>query len=877
MNLLKTIYSGFGLALLAVSAGQAQTTLYANPNGSGTECTQSAPCDVLGAKQKAATLSNSASGDITIQVAAGNYVLSAGLVFGNGDSGKNGHKIIWKGAGCETLFNGGLGVSGWTMHDAGKNIWKAPVPANFDTRQFWVNGQRATVARTETDQDNSWGSIEYAGSFPNEFWGMTESGFQTSFPIGTYARPNRIEAVMRFNWWRHERCPLSGASGNQGIFQSACGANVWVSEQRNVVWIENAYELLDQEGEWYLNPDNDEVYYKPRSGENMAIAEAWLGNVEEIVKFDGASNIVFDGISIAHSTWRYPSGPQGYTGWQGGFIYTGNYNSSGLGMETPGAVQIFNSSYIEIKNGSIKHTGQGAINIQQYSHHINIEGNVIQDISGHGVQVGHKDNGSLNTHDTYIRHNLITETARDFQDNHGVHISYTKDLWLENNEISFTPYSAVGVGWGWSNAEGWWGGIHMNKNYVHHAMRVSSDGGSFYFMSNYPGSEVRENEFDHYLDPGRKHLGTGYMHGGHLYVEDGASNWTVHNNVSKNTTRWLFTWAPNNINNNIQYNWTDNPASQNSIDGVNGSVIANNTVVTNGNWPAEAQTVMANAGLKGIYAGLSTESCSVPIGPAPAKATITSDKLYGAAPLAVSLNASTSTGENLSYRWDNGSGSFASGSSTLNVNLNVGTHVIRLEVTDDSNNKDTASVTLTAYDPSGTFRIEAESYSEDLGLWNKGNVIGYLDVGNWAKYSDINFSGTPNLITLNYAVDPAQSGQTLEFRLDSPTGQLISSVTLPSTGSWTTFQTIESTVNNATGIHDLYLVPIGGNGLNSGAADLDWFEFSQGEGPVNSTLNFQNNITLGKKTQLVADPDRGVYLSIQGQGKFSISGARILR
>lgn len=861
------------MLVMGTTAGNAQTTLYVSPSGSGSECSASVPCALQGAKTKVSGLTASATGDITVEMASGNYVLSQGLVFNAGDGGKNGHQVIWKGNGCGTILNGGVQVTGWSLHDASKNIWKASVPANLSSRQLWVNDKRATRARTETDQDNSPTSIEYNGSFPTEFWGMTEDGFQTSFPIGTYERPNQIEAVMRFNWWRHERCKLRGVSGNQGFFETDCGANVWVTEQRNIVWIENAYELIDQEGEWYLNTELDMVYYKPRSDENMASSSAWFGNIEEILRFDGTSNITFDGVSIAHSTWRYPSGNQGYTGWQGGFIYTGNYNTSGMGMETPGAIQIMNSSNITFKNGSIRHTGQGGVNIQKNSHHINIEGNVIADISGHGIQVGHKDDGSLGTHDNYARHNLITRAAVEFQDNHGVHVSNTKDFWLENNEISWTPYSAVGVGWGWSNNEGWWGGIHLNKNYVHHAMMVGSDGGSYYFMSNYPGSEVKENEFDHYLDPGRKHLGTGYMHGGHLYVEDGASNWTVWNNVSKNTTRWLFTWALNNINNNIQYNWTDNPASQNSIDGVNGSVIANNTVVTNGNWPSEAIAVMGNAGLKGTYAGLSENSCAISGGSIPVLAKINANVTTGAAPLEVQLTSSGSTGKNLTYRWDNGSGSFLPGANTLILSLPVGEHQIRLEVTDSAGVKDTATLKISAYDPSSTFRIEAESYSQEQGILNKGAVIGYLDVGNWAKYSNVDFTGMPNILTIRYAVDPAFAGQSLEWRLDSPTGTKIAEITLNSSGSWTDFVTKETSITGANGVHDLYLVPIGGNMLTTGACDLDWMSFSMSSGTVASLKNV--GISPTEKYRLIMDPKHGVQVRGLGQKVFSISGRRL--
>ncbi len=35
-------------------------------------------------------------------------------------------------------------------------------------------------------------------------------------------------------------------------------------------YAENAYELLDQPGEWYLDRTAHRVYYLPRKGENLA-------------------------------------------------------------------------------------------------------------------------------------------------------------------------------------------------------------------------------------------------------------------------------------------------------------------------------------------------------------------------------------------------------------------------------------------------------------------------------------------------------------------------------------------------------------------------------------------------------------------------------
>lgn len=74
------------------------TTLYVSPTGSGTSCSISAPCSLLQAKSSVEGLSGNMTGDIVVQLAGGTYRLSAPLVLGAADSGRNGHTVVWQAA-----------------------------------------------------------------------------------------------------------------------------------------------------------------------------------------------------------------------------------------------------------------------------------------------------------------------------------------------------------------------------------------------------------------------------------------------------------------------------------------------------------------------------------------------------------------------------------------------------------------------------------------------------------------------------------------------------------------------------------------------------------------------------------------------------------
>ena len=77
-------------------------------------------------------------------------------------------------------------------------------------------------------------------------------------------------------------------------------------------YAENALELLDQPGEWYLDRPAREVYYKPLPGEDLAKVAVTAPAVQKLVELSGSvdqpvHNLRFEGITFADSSWLEPS------------------------------------------------------------------------------------------------------------------------------------------------------------------------------------------------------------------------------------------------------------------------------------------------------------------------------------------------------------------------------------------------------------------------------------------------------------------------------------------------------------------------------------------------------------------------------------------
>jgi hypothetical protein len=115
-------------------------------------------------------------------------------------------------------------------------------------------------------------------------------------------------------------------------------------------------------------------------------------------------------------------------------------------------------------------------------------------------------------------------------------------------------------------------------------------------------------------------------------------------------------------------------------------------------------------------------------------------------------------------------------------------------------------------------RLEAEnSTMSGVQLENNGTTIGYFDAGDYMAFPGVNLNGVTGM---NMHVAGPNSGGVTEFRIDSPTGTLLGSYTMATSGGWTTW--VDRTMNfttTTTGFHTLYVK--GGSG--GSIMNIDYF------------------------------------------------------
>jgi glucosylceramidase len=126
-----------------------------------------------------------------------------------------------------------------------------------------------------------------------------------------------------------------------------------------------------------------------------------------------------------------------------------------------------------------------------------------------------------------------------------------------------------------------------------------------------------------------------------------------------------------------------------------------------------------------------------------------------------------------------------------------------------------------------TWQIQGSSYSLESGLQTEttGDTtgeydLGYVSPGAYAVYPNIDFGTSVSSVSVRTASDGA--GGTLAFHLDSASGPLIATATLPVTGGWQTWETVSAPASGASGVHNLYIVF---QGSAAGISNVNWFQF----------------------------------------------------
>lgn len=608
---------------------------------------------------QAAVRTLNADRPVTVRLAEGTYWLTAPLRFGPADGGHAGHVVRWEAApGARPSLSGGVPVRGWTLADRTRNIWVADIAPGSDPRQLWVDGRMAHRAAVEAPRAAfaffDWGirivdpAWRFLASMPDQGRMEVES---TGFFTDRRAIIERIDGdriLLRQPGWRNNIIGYDTfarpVSGEKGRF-----------------FIANALGFVRAPGDWYADPARGRLYYRPPDGRQPETQEIILPRLEALVMIGGTAedpvkDLEFRGLAFRHTSWRAPSGAQGYASQQSGAYLAGEIEdypadpirdcSWGCAAferqrnrwrQQPAAVQVSGAWRIVFADNVFAQLGQIALGIGNNAEahgagpglaaqSIAVTGSRFGPLAGGAIMVGgitpeahHPSRPEQAVRDILIRNNHIETVSQDYREQAAILVTYASAALILNNDVSDAPYDGIDIGWGWGTNDPGGNTAYMSRarayydqpgnriyetptilrdtvvfaNRVHGVKRWFPDGGAIYHLSADPGALIAENHI--YDVPG----GIG------IYLDEGSRYVTVRNNVVDGVGLWTNLNAQDdarprrtNLDNVATGNWFNAGKANGNWSAYLNNPLIDNIAVQGDDWPAAARAVIDRAGIQ---------------------------------------------------------------------------------------------------------------------------------------------------------------------------------------------------------------------------------------------------------------------------------------
>ena len=548
------------------------------------------------------TVNATMTGNINVFLRGGDYPLSESFVLGASDGGRNGFTVNYKAFNNEKpIVSGGKQITGWSQV-GGKKYWVADVPtsAGFASyfRNIWVDEKRAIQARS--------GFITFhAMNYDDPNTPQVRDGFIVkSAELKDYTNLPDMR-IFQSGVFKHVEIPplsiLPITNTEKAIILKQSNfldwTNTYTYESPYTLRIINAFEELDEAGEFYLDKATRKIYYYPGSGENMNTAKIIAPKVDGLLRLQGSatgivSNIQFEGIHFEYGNLSR--------------LETKEFGRSQADLYADytaieGQVYLQFTNNIAFKKCRFEHFVSSGIYLPDNNNNTLIEGNVFNDLTATAVLIGRDMTPTAAANNnTTITNNVIRSIGKDFYQASGIYANTSRNLTITYNDVSDVAYFGI------------------NQRYSN----VSTN-----FVGN---TQIRFNRVTNYATASKYGFGIGDEVAAFYFF--GVQNSTVSNNYAQyagnKNISGIFRQDQYGLNNS----WTNNVADCKTCDrslswfhhqpGQTGGVVFNNNfanvdgelkdlpTATNSNlfieknapaWSAAAQAIIDGTGLQPAY------------------------------------------------------------------------------------------------------------------------------------------------------------------------------------------------------------------------------------------------------------------------------------
>ncbi|MGJ8644144.1 MAG: CBM35 domain-containing protein [Luteolibacter sp.] len=613
-----------------------QQEFFVSPSGADTNPgTKEEPFQTITRARDAVRLVNEQmTADIHVNLDDGRYPLENTIEFTEADSGMNGHHVIYRALeNSVPVLDGAVPVTGWTKFEG--DIYQAKLDLTTKLRTLVVNNERAYMANRKANAKGGWGSFDVKEGQADWAWidGSTVDGVKFDpNKVPNLSNPEDIEVLRNTKFNSHilgvrevtEEGKDRVLKFQQPYAAIALNVKYGAYSPKGDQVIYNAFEFLDEPGEFYFNRKKQTLFYIPRVGEDMSKAEVYAPRTGSLItiqgssKTDRVSNLTFTGLTFTNTEAVLPevAGSTGKSTVQAAtfvraFDEPDWHVTAYRAYDTmPGAVNVSSAQSIQFSGNTFKHIGNEGICFINDVNDSEITGNLCSDIGGGAIQVGHPQHvyeGDTHEHAIYppeteavcrnilVENNVLYDTTTLFYGHAPITAYFVDGLNIVRNHIQKCNYTAVSLGWGWNNFDE----ISIpdnptttarnnsfNHNRVYDCMRMLHDGGAFYTLGSQPESEASGN----YVKASTTHFQG-------VYHPDEGTAWYTGKDLVFEIRPDQDNFELNKWRNKHDNHYTNIYTTSEGLKlGAPNCTVENMHVIPDANWPEEALEIIRAAG-----------------------------------------------------------------------------------------------------------------------------------------------------------------------------------------------------------------------------------------------------------------------------------------
>lgn len=549
----------------------AQTTIYVSPNGNDANGGSSAkPFASIG---RAVAEALKLSGEIKISLMEGTYYLSQPLVFTAEDSRKD-HETLT----ISNFDNQKVAISGsvvlnlkWSPYKNG--IWQAKVPKDLVFDELFVNGQLQRMAR----YPNYDSTAHFLGGTSEDAISK-ERAINWSSPEGGY-----VHALHQNEWGDFHYIITGKNEKGEPALEGGWQNNRRMGMHKKYRYVENIFEELDTENEWFYDKKTCTLYYFPPKGTNLKTAKVEIPQIAHLFELKGSEtkpvkNICIEGLTLTHTlrTFMQNKEPLLRSDWT---IYRG------------GAVLYEGAENCSLKNCTLTNLGGNAIFFNNYNRNCEVSGCLISEIGASALCFVGDPNAVRSPSFEYyefvpleqidrtpgpktknypaeckVTDNLMFNLGKVEKQSAGVELSMCQSITVNHNTIYDVPRAGINV------SEGTWGGHVIEYNDVFNTVKESGDHGSFNSWGRdrywHPNKAILDSIVEANFDLALLDVVKPIIiqnnrmrcdHGWDIDLDDGSSNYIIRNNLCLNGGIKLREGVNRVVENNIMINNTFHP------------------------------------------------------------------------------------------------------------------------------------------------------------------------------------------------------------------------------------------------------------------------------------------------------------------------------